>query len=392
MRSPEGVLVIGITGNIGVGKSVVRRMLERLGALGIDADALIHRALLKDSPIYSRVVKLFGEVILRDDGEIDRHMLAMKVFGNKKSLQILENLTHPAIDFAIRHIIQEFSPSVVAIEAIKLLESDLVDLCDTVWLVDAPYQKQMERILASRALTVEQVQDRLDHQSRMEKKRQGAQVVIDNGLGLENTWKQVALEMEKRANHFNKIEKKLRTTSHRLIPPKFQYLLPPQSNLLNDFFTNLIPPNGSNLTWSRKCSPQPLTEATFKKLLSTDRFELLTDYAGIFHTGTTLGLMNLKNFLLEPLFFHQPELQSMPNFPEWLAEMECIATLQLSEAIIFPLRRIRMIEGGILKKNGFSVIDKNSLLWHIWENQTPKNHLAGYNVYSKTLRKTVVFE
>lgn len=392
MRSSEGVLVIGITGNMGAGKSVVRRMLERLGALGIDADALIHRALLKNSPVYTQVVKKFGEVILRKDGEIDRQKLAKKAFLNKKSLQTLESITHPAIDFAVRHIIQDYSPSVVAIEAIKLLESDLVALCDAIWLVDAPYQKQMERILASRALTVKQVQDRLDYQSRVEKKQQSAQVVINNGLGLDNTWNQVTQEMDKNRKFFKKFQQKQKTTLHQPISLKFQSLLPPQTKFLDKFFTSLIPPDKYTSAWPIKCSPQPITEITFEKLLSADRFELLTNYAGILHSGSSLGLINFENFLLEPILFHQPELQSMPDLIEWLVEMESIATQQLSEAIIFPLRKIRRYEEKILKNNGYSIIDKNSLLWRIWEDQAHKNHLAGYNVFYKSLRKTVVFD
>ena len=70
-----GKLVIGLTGNIGTGKSVVRRMLEHQGAFGIDADALAHRAIAKGAPGYKKVISQFGQWMVSDDGEIDRKRL-----------------------------------------------------------------------------------------------------------------------------------------------------------------------------------------------------------------------------------------------------------------------------------------------------------------------------
>jgi len=281
---------------------------------------------------------------------------------------------------------------VIAIEAIKLLESDLVDLCDTVWLVDAPRQKQLERILESRPLTIDQVRERLDHQSQMETKRQMVQVIINNHMGLEDTWKQVIAEIKKsegQGEKFNYIFKN--DGVNQQISPEFTFLLPPQSADLDDFFIRLKP-NELNSSWARKCSPQPLTENKFKKIWRADRFEILTNFAGVIHAGSSLGLINSENFLIEPLFFHQAELQTMPDLPEWLTEMESIATQHLSEAVIFPLRKSRVIEKEVLEEHGYSTLTHDSFLRWIWEDQNPKNHLAGYNVFSKTLRKTVTFE
>ena len=76
MSAWPGKYVIGLTGNIATGKSVVRKMLEHLGAYGIDADALAHRALAKQAPGYLPVVETFGKWILASDGQIDRSRLA----------------------------------------------------------------------------------------------------------------------------------------------------------------------------------------------------------------------------------------------------------------------------------------------------------------------------
>ena len=81
-----GKYVIGLTGNIGTGKSVIRKMLEHLGAFGIDADGLSHQATAKGGPPYDQVVQAFGEFVVGEDGQIDRQALGNIVFANPKAL------------------------------------------------------------------------------------------------------------------------------------------------------------------------------------------------------------------------------------------------------------------------------------------------------------------
>ncbi len=95
MSAWPGKFVIGLTGNIGTGKSVVRKMLEHLGAYGIDADALANRAIAKGSPAYQPVLDLFGKWILSADGQIDRAKLGRIVFSDPSALASLENAVHP---------------------------------------------------------------------------------------------------------------------------------------------------------------------------------------------------------------------------------------------------------------------------------------------------------
>ncbi len=134
MSKWTGKLVIGLTGNIGTGKSVVRRMLEHLGAFGIDADALAHRATAKGAPGYKKVVTQFGQSILKEDGEIDRKKLGRLVFSDPEALKILENIVHPLVIQAVDYIIKHVKHKVIVIEAIKLLESDIKESCDSIWV------------------------------------------------------------------------------------------------------------------------------------------------------------------------------------------------------------------------------------------------------------------
>src|SRR5512142_1501433 len=92
-----GKYVIGLTGNIGTGKSVVRRMLEHMGAFGIDADAFSHRAIAKGAPGYAQVVETFGKWVLAKDGEIDRSKLGRLVFSDPTALGQLEAIIHPLV-------------------------------------------------------------------------------------------------------------------------------------------------------------------------------------------------------------------------------------------------------------------------------------------------------
>ena len=101
MSKWAGKYVIGLTGNIGTGKSVVRRMLEHMGAFGIDADALSHRAIAKGAPGYQKVIDTFGRWVVGADGEIDRVKLGRLVFTDKEALAQLEAIIHPLVSQAV---------------------------------------------------------------------------------------------------------------------------------------------------------------------------------------------------------------------------------------------------------------------------------------------------
>jgi len=186
-----GKVVIGLTGNIGTGKSVVRRMLEHLGAYGIDADALAHRAIARGAPGYQPVVDHFGKWILTEQGEIDRSKLARVVFGDKEALARLEGIIHPLVLQAIDWLVQRASQRVIVIEAIKLLESGLASTCDSVWVTYTPPEIQLARLMANRKMTESEARQRIAAQPPQEQKLAAADVVIRNDATFEETWKQV---------------------------------------------------------------------------------------------------------------------------------------------------------------------------------------------------------
>lgn len=186
-----GKYVIGLTGNIATGKSVVRKMLEHLGAYGIDADALAHRAMAKGAPGYSPVVKSFGEWILDEEQQIDRTRLAKIVFNDPEALSKLETIVHPLVAQAVDLLIRRAKHTVVVIEAIKLLESSLAAGCDTVWVVDSSDELQLSRLMHKRFMTRAAAQGRIDSQPSQALKLQSAKVVIKNDSSFENTWEQV---------------------------------------------------------------------------------------------------------------------------------------------------------------------------------------------------------
>lgn len=186
-----GKYVIGLTGNIATGKSVVRRMLEHLGAYTIDADALAHRAMARGAPGYQPVVETFGKWILDQNGEIDRGKLGSLVFRDPAALKALESVIHPLVQEAVDILVKRAGQSVVVIEAIKLLESDLRRACDTIWVTDAPEEVQIERLMRKRNLSREEALQRIRAQSSQESKIAAANLVIHNSGSYDDLWKQV---------------------------------------------------------------------------------------------------------------------------------------------------------------------------------------------------------
>ena len=125
MSKWPGKYVIGLTGNIATGKSVVRRMLEHLGAYTIDADALAHRVISNGAPGFQPVLDTFGTWLLEKDGQINRAKLGRLVFGDAPALAQLEDIIHPYVIQAVDLFVNVRNNKVIVIEAIKLLDSGL---------------------------------------------------------------------------------------------------------------------------------------------------------------------------------------------------------------------------------------------------------------------------
>lgn len=191
MSNWPGKYVIGLTGNIATGKSVVRRMLEHLGAYTIDADILAHRAIAKGAPGYVPIVEAFGKFILDPSGEIDRAKLGRIVFSDAEALRHLEIITHPLVERAVDIMVQRASQRVIVIEAIKLLEGKLISACDTVWVTYAPESVQKSRLMQKRGMSEADALQRIQAQPPQEVKTAAANVVIQNIGSFEDTWKQV---------------------------------------------------------------------------------------------------------------------------------------------------------------------------------------------------------
>lgn len=166
-------------------------MLEHLGAYGIDADALAHRAIARGAPGYDLVLKSFGDWIADEEGQIDRVRLAKVVFSDAQALESLEAIVHPLVAHAVDLLIRRAKHIFVVIEAIKLLETDLAAGCDSIWVVDSPQELQIARLMHKRDLSEGAARQRIAAQSPQALKLRSAKVVISNDGSFENTWEQV---------------------------------------------------------------------------------------------------------------------------------------------------------------------------------------------------------
>ena len=172
--------VVGLTGPIGAGKSTVAAILRELGAKVLDADAIVRDEQSRGTLGYSAIVQVFGTKVLGEDKEIDRAKLAAEVFGDPAKLAKLERIMHPRVIARIleaRKMLRE--GEILVIEAIKLLESGLRNVCDEIWVVFAPREVMLER-LAARGVSRAEAELRLRNQYSEEEFRSAADVIIEN--------------------------------------------------------------------------------------------------------------------------------------------------------------------------------------------------------------------
>jgi len=177
------MLVIGLTGGIGTGKTQVSEMLEKLGAAIVNADLLGHQIYVPQSEAWREVVEVFGEEVLAPNGEIDRTKLGPIVFGDLEALKKLNAITHPKIyalaDESLKKLSEEGS-EVAVLEAALLIEAKWTPLVNEVWVTTAPEQDVVKRIQERNGFTEEAIQSRIASQMTQEERITHADVIIEN--------------------------------------------------------------------------------------------------------------------------------------------------------------------------------------------------------------------
>jgi dephospho-CoA kinase len=176
------VLLVGLTGGIGAGKSTVAEMLTERGAILIDGDVIARQVVEPGQPALAQIVERFGEDVLAPDGSLDRPALAAKAFASEEDRKDLEAITHPAIGAEFVRLMQEAPPDGIVVNDVPLLvESQKAAErgYEYVIVVEAPRELRLER-LEGRGLTREDAEARMAAQATDEERRAIATHVLDN--------------------------------------------------------------------------------------------------------------------------------------------------------------------------------------------------------------------
>lgn len=180
-----GVILVGLTGGIGSGKSTVSAQLAERGAVIVDADAIARELQEPGMPLLGVLAERFGAEILREDGSLDRAALAAKAFTDPEELKALNAIVHPAIGAEIRRRIDEQAPSdrVVILDVALMVENDGRRRygVDQVIVVDTPVDVAVERLVRYRGFDEADARARISRQATREQRREIANRIVDNG-------------------------------------------------------------------------------------------------------------------------------------------------------------------------------------------------------------------
>ena len=188
--------LVGLTGGIACGKSIVAAYLRKKGYPVIDADRVGHLVLKLGQPAYDQILEIFGEGILTEKKEINRKAHGNIIFNDRKAREQLNKITHPPIAQLIEEWLLDLtsfldSGKAVFLEAALLIESQWRSRCDQIWIVNAPKDQILQRLQLRNGLTAEQAQARIESQLRKEERLPYADVVLENHGLLADLLKQV---------------------------------------------------------------------------------------------------------------------------------------------------------------------------------------------------------
>jgi dephospho-CoA kinase len=187
------VLLVGLTGGIGSGKSTVARLLEKRGAVVFDADLLAREAVEPGTPGHAAVIERFGADVLAPGGELDREALASIVFADPSARRDLEEIVHPEVRrlFAEGSEAYRDTDSVVVFSAPLLVETGMHTAFEILVVVSATVATQIERLMRQRGMSEPSIRARIDAQAPLEDKAAAADFLVDNEGSLDELESQV---------------------------------------------------------------------------------------------------------------------------------------------------------------------------------------------------------
>jgi dephospho-CoA kinase len=177
------MLLVGLTGNIGSGKSTVAQMLSERGATIIDADVLARRAVELGTAAYAKIVARWGSSILAPDNHLDRAALRRVVFADHAQLEELNQIVHPEVERLRARLIDQArrrGDRVVVCDIPLLFERHMTDRFDRILLVDAHRAIRLERLVKERGLRETEAMDMIAAQMPAELKRARADFIVEN--------------------------------------------------------------------------------------------------------------------------------------------------------------------------------------------------------------------
>jgi dephospho-CoA kinase len=186
------VILVGLTGGIGSGKSTVSSLLEGKGAIIIDADAIVREVQLPGSPVLEELASKFGPEVLATDGSLDRQAVANIVFTDPEALKSLNAIVHPAVgkEMNRRMIEQRTTKNIVILDIPLLTENPREGLQGKI-VVDVPVEVQVERLVKFRGFDEADARARISRQATREQRLLSADFVIDNSHDLESLIPQI---------------------------------------------------------------------------------------------------------------------------------------------------------------------------------------------------------
>lgn len=187
------MLLVGLTGGIGSGKSTVARMLEKRGAVVFDADVLAREVVEPGTPGHAEVIERFGANVLAPGGELDREALASIVFADPAARRDLEAIVHPEVRRLFADGAEEYEGTdrIVVLSAPLLVETGMHTAFEVLIVVSATPQTQVERLMRDRGMSEAAVRARIAAQAPLETKSEVADFLLDNEGSIEALERQV---------------------------------------------------------------------------------------------------------------------------------------------------------------------------------------------------------